>query len=585
MKWLKISVLLALCLCGLSETLSAAQPVQPVPRSVCLLKSPRGSGSGFFARWEGMDVLITNNHVILELPDVEILDVNGKKYPYEVIYSARDRDLAIIPIHRSNHADMPDLPIMKNPDTLQVDTKVTAYGDSLGAGVIVAAKGHFLGIGPKIVEVSAPFVSGNSGGPVLENKTAQVIGAATFCRIIRKSRSSSMHSRFEADAYRPAIRRFATRIDNLPLSSMEKITLADLRQDQHRAGKLNQTYAQVSRLLDGSAPPATLLPRLRMLLQDDLPMPGLQHSTYLRQETRKKWELLTLLRNLLAGKNVAAPTASIDPQLQEAWQKILPSVQFVKMPPVTCTCPVCHGFGKKRDGQRSLSAPQEKCQSCRGTGKYILRPEEKYARLPQNTVDVFQKLLQPEKKDFCGFKVGVPVTLPTPDMKKFYRRMKAVPKGVFTVYRIAGNHLIPEAAETRLWLFGNILMQIDIILPAADPQQKNSIREKLLREYPDLQQAHIRQIPRSKCRDKHLPIRNIHDLRHFSAACQQDPFGLFYFLDTQGAQARETAPFLQISFRHNMMDGCRKLIHLQPRRPEPAAPAGAKKKSMFYTGQ
>ena len=112
-------LIVALCFAGV--TLCAAMPVA---RSVCLLKSPAGSGSGFFASFAGRDVVITNNHVLLEMPDVKILDINGNGYEYDFIYSSPERDLAIIPVKRGNQDSMPNLPIHTTPDMLEPDTKV-----------------------------------------------------------------------------------------------------------------------------------------------------------------------------------------------------------------------------------------------------------------------------------------------------------------------------------------------------------------------------------------------------------------------------------------------------------------------------
>ena len=70
---IKLSSLFLLLFAGLT----AAGEALPVTRSICLLKSAQGSGSGFFTTFAGRDVVFTNNHVILELPDVRIRDING----------------------------------------------------------------------------------------------------------------------------------------------------------------------------------------------------------------------------------------------------------------------------------------------------------------------------------------------------------------------------------------------------------------------------------------------------------------------------------------------------------------------------
>ena len=48
----------------------------------------------------------------------------------------------------------------------------------MGRDVVTVSEGKVIGIGSELLEVDAPFVSGNSGSPVL-NHYGQVIGIAT----------------------------------------------------------------------------------------------------------------------------------------------------------------------------------------------------------------------------------------------------------------------------------------------------------------------------------------------------------------------------------------------------------------------
>ncbi len=200
---------------------AAGKEALPVTRSVCLVKGGNGSGSGFFAAFDGQSVFITNNHVLLGLKDPKIVDINGREYPFDKVYASPDRDLAVVLLRRENSADMPDLQIHSRPDMLKLNTGAAAYGNSLGDGVVVRAPGRFLGIGPEVIEVDAPFVSGNSGGPVLEESSGKVIGVATYCRILRSGNATTIGSRFSSGKYNTAIRRFATRLDGLKLKDFQ----------------------------------------------------------------------------------------------------------------------------------------------------------------------------------------------------------------------------------------------------------------------------------------------------------------------------------------------------------------------------
>ena len=87
---------------------------------------------------------------------------------------ADDRDLARIRLEQAPPATLRvagGLPKHQAP--------VTVLGNSAGAGAVTRLEGAVLAIGPVVLEVSAPFVSGNSGSPVLDAQ-GEVLGVATF---------------------------------------------------------------------------------------------------------------------------------------------------------------------------------------------------------------------------------------------------------------------------------------------------------------------------------------------------------------------------------------------------------------------
>ena len=162
---------LLLCVsCAIPHFINASDA--DIRNSVCIISGKNGDGSGFFTEIEGQNMVVTNNHVILEIKEAKITDVNGNEYKYDTIYSSPAVDLAIIPIDRNNLDERPNLQLHPSPDRINGNEEVIAYGNSLGAQVIVSQEGHFLGIGPDKIEVDAPFVKGNSGGPSLK-KAAQ----------------------------------------------------------------------------------------------------------------------------------------------------------------------------------------------------------------------------------------------------------------------------------------------------------------------------------------------------------------------------------------------------------------------------
>ena len=83
------------------------------------------------------------------------------------------------------------------------------FGNSDGADVITALGGKIIGVGPSLIEISAEFVQGNSGSPVL-TLDGKVVGIATFAVNGAESENwVKSGTRFDG------VRRFALRLDNI----------------------------------------------------------------------------------------------------------------------------------------------------------------------------------------------------------------------------------------------------------------------------------------------------------------------------------------------------------------------------------
>ena len=194
----------------------AADKVNPLKLCVTI-SGENGSGSGFFIRREGKCYVVTNNHVILELHNPNIRGVNGDIIPFKQILSATDRDLAFIPIDAQYANGAFD--IEEHVDDIWPNEPITCLGDSEGIGVVVACNGKFLGLGATTFEVDALFVKGNSGGPIIRDKSQNVAGVATLVTSLREPRWWTRGTRF-ADERENAARRFATRLDNIDWNSL-----------------------------------------------------------------------------------------------------------------------------------------------------------------------------------------------------------------------------------------------------------------------------------------------------------------------------------------------------------------------------
>ncbi|MGC6524822.1 MAG: S1C family serine protease [Flavobacteriaceae bacterium] len=139
-----------------------------------------GNGSGVIISKSGY--IVTNHHVIEGANDIEIEFVeNGElqKYNAEVVQSDKINDLAIIKIFDMSFNGLDNLPYNFKSRSSDVGTKVYAYGYPMALTVmgkeikitdgIISSKSGYDG-DITTYQISAPIQSGNSGGPLFDEK-------------------------------------------------------------------------------------------------------------------------------------------------------------------------------------------------------------------------------------------------------------------------------------------------------------------------------------------------------------------------------------------------------------------------------
>ena len=155
----------------------------------------RGGGSRFV--WDKEGYIVTNNHVVDQATDIEVIFADDTRVPAEVVGTDPDADLAVIKV---------DLPAsylkpvrLGNSDALRVGQLSIAIGNPFGqdftmtSGIISSVgrtirSGNSLFSIPEVIQTDAPINPGNSGGPLF-NRQGQVIGINT--QIISQSGSNS----------------------------------------------------------------------------------------------------------------------------------------------------------------------------------------------------------------------------------------------------------------------------------------------------------------------------------------------------------------------------------------------------------
>ena len=129
-----------------------------------------GVGSGVIVSPEGY--VLTNNHVVDHMDDIEVMLTDGRKASAKVIGTDPDTDLAVLKV------DLDRLPSITfgNSDSLQVGDAVLAIGNPFGvgqtvtAGIVSALGRNQLGINTfeNFIQTDAAINPGNSGGALVD---------------------------------------------------------------------------------------------------------------------------------------------------------------------------------------------------------------------------------------------------------------------------------------------------------------------------------------------------------------------------------------------------------------------------------
>jgi S1-C subfamily serine protease len=203
------------------ETKSASEikPWKPksladVAKCVLIIKGDNGTGTGFLCNNDGSTYIYTNAHVISGNTTIQIVNRDGvflndiayfelSEKPYGGLREFSSGDLARIRLrdYREEALELSEI-----GSSVAEGSSIAAIGNSDGANVVVTLDGEITGVGPDVLEISSEIVPGNSGGPVVDAESFQVLGVATF---LKKGSESiwAKDTRFEA------VRRFALRTD------------------------------------------------------------------------------------------------------------------------------------------------------------------------------------------------------------------------------------------------------------------------------------------------------------------------------------------------------------------------------------
>ncbi len=204
MRLLLSAALLLLALSVARAEPDAGQLVHDFSGSLVFIEGGGGAGSGFVCQWKDGHFITTNQHVLADMPTVKITKLDGARIPAGAVQAAVGHD-----IMRLATSAVPN-PLIASTDVegdARIGDEVAVLGNSEGARVIQPLMGRLLGIGPDRIEVSAEFVPGNSGSPIIHVKSGKVIGIATY---LQKRQFAELADRRES-----RVRRFGYRLDSV----------------------------------------------------------------------------------------------------------------------------------------------------------------------------------------------------------------------------------------------------------------------------------------------------------------------------------------------------------------------------------
>jgi hypothetical protein len=203
---LTILTVLTFAFLARAQEADAGKIFSQVQKSLVIIKGKGGSGSGAVIRIGKLNYVVTNAHVLSQNPGVVATGSNGKPIPTGDLGFAKGYDIA----RMETEADVPALSLMADVASgVRVGDEIMILGNSGGAGVFAPLSGKVTGIGPKLVEIDAEIVPGNSGSPIIHVKTGKVVGVVSHA--IQRNVSSML----EANSSLPAVRKFGQRIDTV----------------------------------------------------------------------------------------------------------------------------------------------------------------------------------------------------------------------------------------------------------------------------------------------------------------------------------------------------------------------------------
>ena len=240
--------------------------------SVCLIEvnpssddelsasSSGSSGTGFLCKINGAHFLVTNIHVIESansITDISVRTRDNVAVELTNGFVAQDRDLCIFRLKEDPNLQY--LTISKNVSNHQVNTPIHLLGYPLGGGILRKSDGSLDGVGSSLIELDCSAFAGNSGGPVFNSVTNEVIGVLTSLEIVSKDKFTELARKKITNPIDGDIRTYATRLDTVQQSSWEPLVWHIWQSEKERIYHHQNALFAIASLVDSNYSPGTLI--------------------------------------------------------------------------------------------------------------------------------------------------------------------------------------------------------------------------------------------------------------------------------------------------------------------------------------
>lgn len=158
--------------------MDAQQIIEQYQKAIIQIATPSGTGTGFYVK--EFDLIVTNDHVVAEFPEVTIAGKTFEKTLSRVWYTDRKHDLAFLEAPQG--VDLPDIRLGLY-EQMKDGEPVVAIGHPYGLNYTatqgVISKVDRVREGLKYIQIDAAINPGNSGGPLV-NMKGEIIGVNSF---------------------------------------------------------------------------------------------------------------------------------------------------------------------------------------------------------------------------------------------------------------------------------------------------------------------------------------------------------------------------------------------------------------------